>query len=142
MKFIIIFFIQVAILGMVEFHFTKFIDEFCTFQKGSDSKPAFGNNEKYPSTPDVQKNANSFFNNFQCSFHENSDVINEDEEKLEIGNRVFNESLQELQGLAELTDLKVNFLSELVSRGERQCYREIYWLNECLKSKKLGNGNQ
>jgi hypothetical protein len=76
-----------------------------------------------------------------CSFKENEDVWTKDEEKLGKQSIRFNNTLKQFKGFTALTDLKMNILSELVFRQEKKCYREIYWLNECLKAKNEGKGD-
>jgi hypothetical protein len=44
-----------------------------------------------------------------------------------------------LEDFAALTDIKANYLSELVSQYGTKCYKFLYWLNECLKNRKGTN---
>jgi hypothetical protein len=53
---------------------------------------------------------------------------------------MFNSSMEVVESWAQSTDLKKNFLTELMFRGQEKCIREIYWLNMCLLEKSEGNG--
>jgi hypothetical protein len=87
--------------------------------KGSNSKPAFGDSEKYPSVPPMGRPLGSGSYEGPCSFKENEDVWTKDEEKLGKQSIRFNNTLKQFKGFTALTDLKMNILSELVFRQEK-----------------------